>query len=355
MGRRIRNAAVMVSMLAVTAASGGAVADESLSYKGKTITLIINSAASGGTDLASRMIGTFLAKYLPGEPRIVFRNIPGGGGVKANNYFATQVAPDGITFLGGSRTNLSPTKARGPQVKYDPATYEFIGGDANLGTVVIVRRAAVERLTNPKAAPVVYGDIDGTRAGALLGLWAKEAIGWNMRWVVGYQGQSALILAVQSGELDATALAPIARLQPMVDSGTFVAVAQFGVRDDSGRIVPRKAFPDVPLFSDLILPKLDGAARRAFLNLYSDFLVNKWIALPPRTPVAHVAAYRAAYQKVVHDPEYQKFARDDMGPDYTPLSGEQLQAIVQDLSATSDEDLQFVKALTKKYGIQQVE
>lgn len=46
-------------------------------------------------------------------------------------------------------------------------------------------------------------------------------------------------------------------------------------------------------------------------------------------------------------------AEDDV--DYTPLSGEQLMAIVQQLSATSDEDLQFVKMLTKKYGVQQVE
>jgi hypothetical protein len=56
-----------------------------------------------------------------------------------------------------------------------------------------------------------------------------------------------------------------------------------------------------------------------------------------------------------HDPEYQKFAQDDMGVDYTPLSGEQLLAIVQQFSATSDEYLQFVKTSTKKYGVQQVE
>jgi tripartite-type tricarboxylate transporter receptor subunit TctC len=352
MGRR--QVILTLAVLGVVFTTPGAKGDEPVSYKGKTVTLIINSASGGGTDLTNRMIGATIAKYLPGQPQVVFRNIAGGGGLKANNYFANQVPSDGMTFLGGSRTQISPTKVRAPQAKYDPAKYQFIGGDANLGTVMVVRSTVVPRLTDPAAAPVVYGDFDGTRSGILLSLWAKEAIGWNLRWVVGYAGQAALSMAVQSGELDAMANQNVARIQPMLASGEFVAVAQIGVRDDNGNIIRRTSFPDVPLFSDLILPKLDGAARTAFLNLYADFLVNKWIALPPGTPAAHVTTYRAAYQEVVRDPDFLKFAQGDMGTEYTPLSGEQLQAIVQELAATSDEDLQIVKALARKYGVQQV-
>jgi tripartite-type tricarboxylate transporter receptor subunit TctC len=346
--------ALVLALVGTVASARDGTAQESVSYKGKTVALIINSAAGGGTDLINRMIGTYLVKYLPGEPHITFRNIVGGGGIKANNYFASQVPPDGMTFIGGSRSNISPTKVRAPQVKYDPAKYQFIGGDANLGTVMVVRSEVVERLTDTTKPPVVYGDLDGTRSGTLLSLWAKETLGWNLRWVVGYPGNTALSTAVQSGELDSVAIGPIARLQPMLASGAFVAVAQFGSRDDSGKMVPRASFPDVPLFSDLILPKLEGAARTAFLSFQTDSLVNKWVALPPGTPTAHVAAYRAAYQKVVRDPAFLKYAESDIGAEYTPVSGEQLQAIVEELGATSDEDLQFIKVMAKKYGVQQV-
>lgn len=355
MGLQSRIALALATVGLCVTAAGVGTAQDNLSYKGKTVTLIINSAAGGGTDLTNRMIGTYLAKYLPGAPQVVFRNIAGGGGLKANNYFANQVPPDGSTFLGGSRTQISPTKVRAPQVKYDPAKYQFIGGDANLGTIMVVRRETVARLTDPAAQPVVYGDFDGTRSGILLSLWAKEAANWNLRWVVGYAGQAALSMAVQSGELDAMANQNVARIQPMLSGGQYVAVAQIGVRDDSGQIVRRSTFPDVPLFSDIILPKLDGAARTAFLNMYADFLVNKWVALPPNTPANHVTAYRAAYQTAVKDPEFRKFAEGDMGPEYTPLSGEQLQTIVADLGNTSDADIAFVKALAKKYGVTQVE
>jgi hypothetical protein len=240
-------------------------------------------------------------------------------------------------------------------VKYDPAKYQFIGGDANLGTIMVVRRETVARLTDAAAQPVVYGDFDGTRSGILLSLWAKEALNWNLRWVVGYAGQAALSMAVQSGELDAMANQNVARIQPMLNGGQYVAVAQIGVRDDSGQIVRRSTFPDVPLFSDLILPKLDGAARTAFLNMYADFLVNKWVALPPNTPADHVKTYRASYQTAVKDPEFRKFAEGDMGAEYTPMSGEQLQAIVADLATTSDADIAFIKAMSKKYGVTQVD
>ena len=77
--------AFAVSAIATLAFSPDAAAQDNPSYKGKTVTLIINSAAGGGTDLTNRMIGTYLAKYLPGEPMVVYRNIAGGGGLKANN------------------------------------------------------------------------------------------------------------------------------------------------------------------------------------------------------------------------------------------------------------------------------
>lgn len=334
---------------------GAPAAQADVSYQGKTLSVIINSTAGGGTDITARMVGGLLPKYLPGQPQVIFRNMPGGGGVTAGNHFASRVPPDGLTLLAGSRSQISPAKLRQPQVKYDPAKYQFIGGDANLGTIMVVRRETVARLTDPAAQPVVYGDFDGMRSGILLSLWAKEAANWNLRWVVGYAGQAALSMAVQSGELDAMANQNVARIQPMLSGGQYVAVAQIGVRDDSGQIVRRSTFPDVPLFSDIILPNLDGAARTAFLNMYADFLVNKWVALPPKTPANHVQAYRASYQMAVKDPEFRKFAEGDMGPEYTPLSCEQLQTIVADLGNTSDADITFVKALAKKYGVTQVD
>ncbi|HTI85212.1 MAG TPA: hypothetical protein VL966_01275 [Alphaproteobacteria bacterium] len=339
-------AVAVVAMLATGTAHA-----QPVSFQGKTLSLIINSKAGGGTDAAARMAGQAMAKHLPGNPQIVFRNIAGGGGLQANNYFTNQVKPDGLTIIAGSRTQISPTKLRSTGVKYDPSKYEFIGGDANLGTVMMVRNEALPRLTDPKAPPIVYGDIDGTRSGLLVSMWAREYLGWNLRWVIGYSGTPAMLMALQSGEIDMTANQNAFRIMPILKSGKVKGVAQLGVRNDTGVIESRDGLEDVPLLSDLLKPKLDDKARDAFERIQADFLVNKWFALPPKTPAPMVRAWRAAYAEAIKDPEYLRIAEAELGDDFQPISGERLAEIVNQLVATTDEDLAFVADLRRKYDL----
>lgn len=338
------------AMTAIAAVSTAAFAQEA-TLKGKTISLIINSPPGGGTDTTARLTGQTLVKYLPGNPSIIFRNLPGGGGLKANNYFASQVAADGLTTLSGSRTQISPAKLRGPQVKYDPSKYEFVGGDANLGTLMLIRKEALPRLTDPSAKPVVYGDIDGTRSGVLVALWAKEFLGWNVRWVIGYAGTSAMLLSLQSGELDMAANQNAFNVVPLLKSGNFIGVAQLGVLDDAGKRVGREIFAPAPLLEELILPKLDEKQRAVFRSMQSDFVVNKWLALPPGTPKPMVEMYRAAYMEAVKDPGFLKIAQQELGEDYSPLTGAQMNTIVSELVATSDDDLEYLANLRRKYNL----
>lgn len=343
-------AAAILAVASLGAFAMGAVAQE-VTLKGKTVSLIINSPPGGGTDTTARLGGNALVKYLPGNPSIIYRNLPGGGGLKANNYFANQVPADGLTMLSGSRTQISPTKLRGPQVKYDPSKYEFVGGDANLGTLMMIRKEALPRLTDPTAKPVVYGDIDGTRSGVLVALWAKEFLGWNLRWVIGYAGTSAMLLSLQNGELDMAANQNAFHVVPLLKSGNFVGLAQLGVLDDADNRVPREAFAPAPLLEDLILPKLNEQQRAIFRSMQSDFEVNKWIALPPGTPKPIVEMYRTAYMNAVKDADFLKVISQELGDDYAPLSGEQMNKIVAELAATTDADLEFVANLRRKYNL----
>jgi hypothetical protein len=346
-----RSVRVLFCLAAAVVLWAAGAAAQSVSFQGKTISQIINSKAGGGTDAAARMAGQAMAKHLPGNPQIIFRNIAGGGGLQANNYFMNQVKPDGLTIIAGSRTQISPTKLRSMGVKYDPAKYEFIGGDANLGTVMMVRREVLPRLTEPKGPPLVYGDIDGTRSGLLVSMWAREYLGWNIRWVVGYSGTPAMLMALQSGEIDMTANQNAFRIMPLLTNGKVVGVAQLGIRNDSGTLESRDGLSDVPLLSDLLEPKLDAKARDAFERIQADFLVNKWFALPPKTPQPMVAAWRAAYGGAIKDPEYLRIAEAELGDDFQPITGERLRDIVNQLVATTDEDLEFVAALRRKYDL----
>lgn len=340
-----------VGALALTLVSAVPSAAEEISFKGKTISLIINSNPGGGTDTNGRLVGNVLAKHLPGSPSITYRNLPGGGGLQANNHFASRVPGDGMTFITGSRTDISPNKLRGPQVKYDPAKYEFIGGDASLGTLLLIRKEALPRLTDENATPVVYGDIDGTRSGVLASVWAKEFLGWNLRWVIGYSGTSAMLMALKSGELDLAANQNAFHLVPMLKSGDFIGIAQLGIFNDSGKQVRRASYGDAPLLEELILPKLNEQEKAIFNSMQADFVVNKWMALPPNTPKDMVDTYRAAFNSGVKEPDFLAIVAKEIGEDFSPLSGERVKEIVAALTATSDADLEYLANLRKKHGL----
>src|SRR4249919_2630069 len=112
-------------------------AAEDVSFAGKKIDMIIGSAPGGGTDLSSRLIGEFVAKYLPGRPIVIYRNIPGAQGIKALNYFATQVKPDGLSFAGGSQGHFDQAGRSLQGIEYDPLAFKYIGGINRGGTVFV--------------------------------------------------------------------------------------------------------------------------------------------------------------------------------------------------------------------------
>src|SRR5687767_1361194 len=71
-----RRAAVLAGLAALAFALPAKA--QEVSFAGKKIDMYIGSSPGGGTDLSSRLIGDYVAKYLPGRPSIVYRNIPGG-------------------------------------------------------------------------------------------------------------------------------------------------------------------------------------------------------------------------------------------------------------------------------------
>ena len=62
-------------------------------YQGKTVRILVSSGAGGGTDAAARLVSRFLAKYIPGNPKVTVQNMPGGSGTIANNSSAPRQSP----------------------------------------------------------------------------------------------------------------------------------------------------------------------------------------------------------------------------------------------------------------------
>jgi tripartite-type tricarboxylate transporter receptor subunit TctC len=317
----------------------------------KQIQFVLGTAAGGGTDLEARLIGRYLGKYLPGHPQVVYRNIPGGNGVKAITYFVRQVKPDGYTVLYASNSRLNPLNVRKHDAEFDPARFAMIGGSAADGTIVVARKEAIPRIADRSANPVVMGSVDGGKSGIQMMVWGAEFLSWNLRWVVGYAGTTATMLALRSGEIEMASTGSLFQIRPLLATGEFVAFAQLGDRDADGKIHARPPFDDVPLFPAMIEGKLRGKDEAAFRAWMNALQVNKWVGLPPGTPAPLVSAWRAAYRKTAQDPEFIADVRKQIDTDWQPLPGETIQAIVAELSQTPDDVLQIMVDYRKKYGL----
>ncbi len=323
-----------------------------VSFEGKTVKVIVASNAGGGTDLSGRLINRFMQKYLPGNPRFVYQYMGAGGGkIKAANYLANRIKPDGLTFMQTDSSPIQPHVLRRKVIKYDPTKFIAIGGVNRGGSVLFIRKDAHKRLTDKNAAKVNVGGISGARAWQAMNVWGAEFLGWNLKWIVGYPGTGALVKAISQGEIDVLATQNAYIINELEDAGVIDLIAQEGIRDADG-YNPRSSFKDLPIFPLLLKEKKIGKlAMAGYESWMGPSTIDKWQTLPPKTPAEYVKVYRDAFQKAVHDPEFLKLARKQFSEDLVSVTGESLNKRLPQIVDVPKEVLDYASKLRKKYDV----
>jgi tripartite-type tricarboxylate transporter receptor subunit TctC len=348
-----------VSTAALAVACGcallaGSVSAAEVTFRGKTIDVLIGSDAGGGTDGTTRLVGQFLEKYLPGNPKMRYRNIPGGHGAKALNYFVDpKVKPDGTTWIGGSSSHIDPNSLRKEAVEYNPTKFEYIGGVSRGGSIIFARKDKIANLTDKSKPPVVVGVLDGNRSWEQMITWGAEVLDWNVRFVVGYPGTSFLLLAIRRGETNMVGTSNLSLLQEMFATGDYVGVAQLGDSgaDNNGVIEGRTNFDKIPPFPNLVQGKMKGIQAETFEFWTKLNDLDKWYALPPNTPKEVVEAYRVAWSKAIKDPEFTKKGQLQFSADFAPVSGEIMKDAVDKTAYPKKEILAYMEEMQVKHGL----
>jgi tripartite-type tricarboxylate transporter receptor subunit TctC len=314
-------------------------------YDGKTLKILVSSGTGGGTDTAARLVSRFIGKYLPGNPKVAVQNMPGGGGTIANNYFANEVKPDGLTILQDSSSGIGNFVRGGPTIKYDPRKNKMIGGVARSGTLLMIRNEARERLTNRNAKPVVVGDTDGIRSWVAMTVWCAEYLGWNLRWIYGYPGSREMQLAIRQGEIDMWATANVKLVKDLQREG----VVQIVFAEDERR---RDDFPDVPSFVETLgAKKPTGLAWQAFVAWAGSPDLDKFLVVPPATPDYVVKALREAFAKLMKDPEVDKEGDKFFGDGWKPITAERGEELIREQTSIPKEAKDFITKLRQKYNL----
>jgi len=303
-------------------------------------------------DIIGRLVGRFLANYLPGKPQLDFQAIPGDASVKGTNYFYKQAKPDGLSILNNLDTMVDPNVLQMSVVKYKPLEFEMIGGFNRGGNVIVVRKDAHKRMYDRSAKPVIVAAASGLRNWHAMLVWGAEFLGWNLKWVTGYSPDTAVMFqALRGGEAELCATSNTFLLKPITEDGVADMVAQSGVISGD-KYIPRDSYMDVPVFPELLKSKkLTPVEWQGYLSWAGSQQADRWFALPPGTPKEYVRLYRRAFEKVTKDPEFDKLVRKQSEKDIRPIYGEELTKIIRDLVHTPDEAMTYANRLRAKYGL----
>ena len=95
---RLGICAALAGICACLAGPRSAAAEDAF-YKGKRLTMMVNYAAGGPTDIEGRLFARHIANHIDGQPNIIVQNMDGAGGLIGTDL-ARRVAPKDGTAMG---------------------------------------------------------------------------------------------------------------------------------------------------------------------------------------------------------------------------------------------------------------
>jgi hypothetical protein len=107
----------------------------------------------------------------------------------------------------------------------------------------------------------------------------------------------------------------------------------------------------VPTIAGLLEGKLSGLAQETFSYWSDSNQIDKWYALPPKTPAAVVAVFRAAFARAVKDPDFIKFGKAQFSADFRPQQADEITRLVQTTTYPKAEITAFTHKMKIKYGL----
>ncbi|HWP22773.1 MAG TPA: tripartite tricarboxylate transporter substrate-binding protein [Candidatus Binatia bacterium] len=345
-GRRAWPWLVAMAFVIVLPAKAGAQGEAD--FKGKTIRLIIGTSTGGGVDLYARLVAQFLGRHLPGEPTIVPQNMPGASSVVAANYVYNIAKPDGLT-LGALQGGAFFDQILGHDTaKFDWAKFTWIGSPERLEAQLYMRADSpyktLEDIRRASEPPRCGGAGTGA-TGYFVPKVLEETLGLKFKTVTGYQSGGEIDIAVERGELHCRAfdIGSFLGREPTrtwYKTGYVRSLIQTGKKRD-----PRLG--DVPTLYELMeKQKTPDALRSVATVVLSSGGFGRPMVAPPGVAPQVAATIRAAYAKMLKDPEFAAEVKKRRY-DLEPVSWEEMQSLAKEVTSQPPEVMERVKKIMK--------
>jgi tripartite-type tricarboxylate transporter receptor subunit TctC len=309
-----------ISLLAVGYAAlgcGTALADDYL--KGKQVTLMAGSAPGGVNDAYARLLSRHLSKHIPGNPTIVFQNVPGAGGAV--------LARDGTAIGQVQRTLLLDPLLLDKTFNFKPLDFNWLGSlNRETNVLIVSGDSKIKSIEDAKSIDAVLAAEGADTDGVIYPMLINQFLGTKFRVVSGYQGDAGMMLAIERAEADGRGGVPwsaikLSSAQKLKD-GKIRVILQLGMS-------PNPELPGVP--SLLHLVKSD-VHKQVLELLFARQEMGRPFVLPPGVPAERVAMLRKAFVDATKDPEFLADAQK-LNFEVDVIDGEEMQKLMQQLYA----------------------
>jgi len=311
-------------------------------FKGKTITFYVGLSPGGGYDLNARLVAKHFGKYVPGNPNVIVKNMPGGGGIVMTNYVANVADPDGL-HIGAPQRGIpfEPLLGDASHAKYDPNKLQWIGSaNADTSVAVVTKRAGVKTWQDLRNKEVIVAGTGVGTESVTVPYILRNILGFKYKVIAGYPGGSEMNLAMQRGEVDGRGTFSWTSLKPhkkdWIESGDIIVLYQQGLRKHPD-------IPEVPLVTDLA----ENETQRQVLMLqFTAFELGRPYFVREGVPADRVQALRRAFDATMKDKDLLADA-EKQGLEANPATGEEMQEMLKKVYATPKDVINRLAEATK--------
>jgi tripartite-type tricarboxylate transporter receptor subunit TctC len=297
-------------------------------YRGKSLDLYIGYSAGGGYDVYARALARHMGRFIPGNPTIVPKNMPGAGSLVLANWLYNVAPKDGTAFgMIGRGTGFDPLLGS-TKAQFDATKFSWLGSmNDEVSVCVAWHTTGINTLEQVKQREVTVG---GSGPAADTDQFPKvlnATIGTKFKIVTGYPGGNDVDLAMERGEVMGRCgwswSSVIATHQSWLDDKKINVLVQLSLKKHPD-------LPNVPLVMDFA--KTDQQAQ-IFKLVFARQPMGRPFLAPPAVPADRVAALRKAFMETLRDREFLAES-EKMKLEINPVSGDEVQKIVQDVYRT---------------------
>ena len=310
-------------------------------FAGKSIDLLIGAPPAGGYDIYARTLARHLGRYIPGQPNIIAKNMPGAASGRAAGFLSTIAPKDGTVIAA-----IMPGAVMGPlldekaEVLFDPTKVQYLG-TANNGTRVCVSgiNSKIKTFNELLTQKAVFGGVSANDSTRDYGYMHKHTSGALYDVVAGYSGTNDIGLAIERGEIDGAC---------GWDWASFKSQRPDWLRDNKVNVLLHVSLEPNPELVAMKVPhvwefvKTEQNRKVVELVIGQQVFQRSYVAPPGVAPEA-LNILRTAFDATMRDAQYLADA-DKMRIDITALPGTQVQDIVQKLHATSKDIVERARA-----------